>query len=65
MAIDIDRHRYVTNEELDRKLEKVDEKIDRLPTIWQVRFLILAGLIASQLIPAQDFAHAAIRLVLP
>jgi hypothetical protein len=47
---------YVTNAELDAKL-------DKLPSRWEVRFLILAGMIASQVVPASDVAHAAIRML--
>jgi len=49
---------FVTNAELK-------EELDKLPTRWEVRFLILAGLIAGQVIPGIDIAHAAIRTVLP
>lgn len=35
------RYRYVTNAELD---EKLDEK----PSRWEVRFLVLAGFLGSQ-----------------
>lgn len=47
---------YVTNSELDAKL-------DKLPSRWEVRFLILAGMIASQVVPAADVAHAAVRML--
>jgi hypothetical protein len=50
------RPTYVTLRDLDDKLEKV-------PTRWEVRFLILAGMIAGQIVPAVDIAHAAIRAV--
>lgn len=53
-----DPPRYVTNAELKQAIDDLEEKV---PTRWEVRFLILAGLIASQLVPAQDIAHTAIR----
>lgn len=43
---------YVTNAELDAKL-------DKLPSRWEVRFLILAGMIGAQFVPAVDVVHAA------
>lgn len=48
--------RWVTNEELKQEL-------DKLPSRWEVRFLILAGMIAGQVIPAADFAKAAVSLL--
>ena len=45
--------RYVTNAEL-----KVE--IDKLPTRWEVRFLILAAIIGSQVLPISDVAKAMI-----
>lgn len=50
------KHRYVTNEELKEELRK-------LPTRWEVRFLILAGMIAAQVLPATDIARAAIGMI--
>jgi hypothetical protein len=59
MAADPNHHsRFVTNQELKEELE-------RLPSRWEVRFLILAGMIASQVIPATDIARAAVKVVLP
>lgn len=43
--------------------EELREELKKLPTRWEVRFLILAGLIGAQFIPAQDIAHAAIGLL--
>ncbi len=48
--------RWVTNEELKAEL-------DKLPTRWEVRFLIVAGLIAAQVLPAADIARAAVELI--
>lgn len=48
--------RFVTNQELKDELEK-------LPSRWEVRFLIVAGMVASQIIPAADIAHAAVRIL--
>jgi hypothetical protein len=48
--------KYVTNAELK-------EELDRLPTRWEMRFLILAGMIASQIIPASDIAQAAFGML--
>lgn len=52
------RKQHVTHAELDAKL-------NQLPTRWEVRFLILAGMIASQVIPAADIARAAVGGILP
>lgn len=49
--------KFVTNSELDSKLDKLLEKV---PTRWEVRFLILAAVVATQIIPAKDVASAAI-----
>jgi hypothetical protein len=48
--------RYVTNAELSEQLEKV-------PTRWEVRTLILGAVVASQLIPTVEIANAALSLV--
>lgn len=45
--------RYVTLTELDHKL-------DKLPTRWEVRFLIVVAVVGAQLIPAGEVARAAI-----
>lgn len=52
--------RAVTVRELD---EKLDKQLAKYPTKWEVRFLIVVGLTAAQLIPARDVAEAAIRMV--
>jgi hypothetical protein len=46
---------FVTREELNGKL-------DKMPSRWEVRFLILAGFIGAQLIPAREAAQAALFL---
>ena len=58
MSAEPPRTRYVTNEELKNEL-------DKLPSRWEVRFLILAGFIASQVVPASDIARAATKVILP
>lgn len=50
---------YVTLAELDHKLDALEAKV---PSRWEVRFLIVAGLIAAQLIPVNEAAQAAIGL---
>lgn len=50
--------RFITNQELKAEL-------DKLPTRWEVRFLILAGFIASQVVPASDVARAAVKVLIP
>lgn len=45
---------FVTMRDLDAKLDKLR---------WEVRFLILAGLVAGQVLPAQDVARAAIGVL--
>jgi hypothetical protein len=52
--------RYVTNKELKDEIDQVRAEIVKLPTRWEVRFLILAGIIASQVIPTAEIASAAI-----
>lgn len=44
---------FVTRTELNGKL-------DKLPSRWEVRFLILAGLLANQFIPVDEVARAAL-----
>jgi hypothetical protein len=56
-APDDPKYRFVTNQELK-------EELDKLPTRWEVRFLIISALIASQLLPTVDFAKAAVRVVM-
>lgn len=48
----IENHQYVTNADLDKKLE---EK----PSRYEVRFLILLAVIANQILPTVDVAKAA------
>ena len=50
--------RYVTNKELK-------DELDKIPTRWEVRFLIVASIIATRIIPASDLAHAAVKAVSP
>lgn len=54
---------YVTSSELDKKLDEVKADVEKLPTRYEVRFLILAAFIASQLVPATDIAKAAIGAI--
>ena len=51
-----DKPTYVT-------LRDLDEKLAKLPSRWEVRFLILAGLIGSQLIPVNEAAQAALSIL--
>lgn len=46
---------YVTLAELDAKLDKV-------PTRWETRFLILVGFFGSQFVPLNEVARAAISI---
>jgi hypothetical protein len=46
---------YVTLSELDAKLDKV-------PTKYEVRFLIVAAMVGAQLIPVNEAANAALNL---
>lgn len=55
---DTPKNDFVTNRELKEELEK-------LPSRWEVRFLILAGMIANQLVPVADIAKAATKVVIP
>jgi hypothetical protein len=48
--------RYITNKELK-------DELDKLPSRWEVRFLILAGMIAAQVVPAADIAKAAVGFI--
>ena len=50
-----EKPQYVTLIELDRKLDKG-------PTRWEVRFLILVGFIGANFIPVDEAAQAAIHL---
>lgn len=54
MPANLDKQ-FITNAELKAELEK-------LPTRWEVRFLILAGFIGAQLVPAADIAQAALSI---
>jgi hypothetical protein len=47
------KYRFVTNAELK-------EELDKLPTRWEVRFLVLAALLANQFVPVADIAKAVI-----
>jgi hypothetical protein len=53
----------VTRAELAAHIVSIDERLQRTPTRWEVRFLILAGFIASQLVPTGDIARAALALI--
>jgi hypothetical protein len=50
--------RYVSNAELEARLEKI-------PTRWEVRALVLGALIASQLVPPVEMARAYVMGLLP
>lgn len=50
------RRRFVSNAELEERLEKI-------PTRWEVRALVLGALIASQIVPPGEVARAAISLL--
>lgn len=52
--------RYVTTGELDRKLDKLDERIDKLPTVKHVQFLVLSAVVASQIIPGLGVVNQAV-----
>lgn len=43
-------------------LTELDHKLDKLPTRWEVRFLILVAFVGSQLIPAGEVARAAVGI---
>jgi hypothetical protein len=47
----------ITVRELD---EKLDRQLMKYPTKWEVRFLIAAGLVANQFVPADEVAKAAV-----
>ena len=51
---------FVTMQQLDEKLEKLERKV---PSRWEVRFLILAGMAAANFLPAREVANAAISLI--
>ncbi len=46
-----DDRRWVTNAELDKRLDKI-------PTRWEVRTLILGALVASQVVPPIETGRA-------
>lgn len=48
--------RWVSNEQLERELKK-------LPTRWEVRFLILIGFFGSQFVPLNEVAKAAVKIL--
>lgn len=52
--------RWVSNQELK---DELDELKKTMPTRWEVRFLIVAGLIAAQVLPASDIARAAVEML--
>ena len=52
--------RYVTTGELDKKLDKIDARIDKLPTVKHVQFLVLSAVVASQVIPGLGVIHQAL-----
>jgi hypothetical protein len=55
MAAEADpQRRYVTNAELKAEL-------DKLPTRWEVRALILAVVVANQVVPVSDIAKAFVQ----
>jgi hypothetical protein len=57
---------YVTSGELAAKVEaaeaKLEAKIDKLPGRWEVRFLVLIGLMGAQFVPVAEVAQAAAQL---
>lgn len=55
--------RFVTPEQLDKKLDKIDARIDKLPTVKHVQFLVLSAVVASQIIPGLNVAKAALPAV--
>ncbi len=57
--------RYVTNAQLDKKLDKIESRIDKLPTVKHVQFLVLSAVIASQIIPGLNVAKAAAEVASP
>ena len=53
----------VTRTELAQHIVSIDERLEKVPSRWEVRFLILAGFIGAQLIPAGDIARAAVQVL--
>ena len=54
MSQSAENPKWVTNAELKAE-------IDKLPTRWEVRFLILAAIVGSQLLPVAGVANAVLR----
>lgn len=50
------QNRYVTTAELKAEIEKI-------PTRWEVRFLIALAVVANQIVPAGDIARAALEVI--
>jgi hypothetical protein len=57
------REQFVTNEQLDKRFDEIDKKIDRLPTVKHVQFLVLSAVVASQVLPNLDGIHSALPAV--
>lgn len=45
--------------DVEKRFDRQDERIDRLPTVKHVQFLVLSAVVASQIIPGLDVARAA------
>ena len=43
-------------------LRDLEERLSKIPTRWEVRFLIVVGIIGAQVLPVTEVAQAAIRL---
>lgn len=50
----------VTRSELAQAIVSIDAKLEKVPTRWEVRFLIVVGFLGAQLVPAGDIAKAAL-----
>ena len=53
----------VTRAELAQHIVSIDEKLEKVPSRWEVRTLILVGIIGAQLVPAGDIARAAVQIL--
>ena len=40
-------------------LAELDQKLDKMPTRWEMRFLIVVGFFGSQFVPLNEVAKAA------
>jgi hypothetical protein len=50
----------VTRSELAQAIVSIDAKLERIPSRWEMRFTILAGLVGAQMLPVSDIAQAAL-----